>query len=173
MAEVDCTELLYIITKEVQKKDAAIDNYATEIANHVHKMETLNNDIQNKEKRIDELEDLVAALEQKNSAILLELKESQRGQTEFTKVSQIVNIERENHALKKEILILNARIEKLMSQKHVDEDNNKDKEYYEKKIKGITYFVSDDIIYENVDGEVGKPLGKITKVDGRAKAVWD
>ena len=185
-----------------------------------------------------------------------ELKEAKRDQHEFSKVSQVIRLEKENYALRKEIEILNTRIDRLLRRQQgttptdldtndinnaqdppttstdldtndinnaqdppttstdldtkdindaqdppttstdldtkdindaqdpptpttstnhdLQEQNNDDKQelsVYERKIKGVMYYISDTpdmFVYDILDdGDVGPLKGKCRKVDGK------
>lgn len=197
---VDCIELLQVITHELQNKEKTIHDSNDKITYLQNQVDVLNNTLREKDSHIAELLSRIDDMTSKTNKLVDELKEAKRGQTEFTKVSQIVSMERENNALKSEIAVLKTRINRLSSDtvtKNVsqmsesmenvisdtahptkkeleDETDNASEEFYEKKIKGITYFISNDVIYENLNGEeVGKRLGVLTKVEGRTKVMWD
>jgi len=106
---------------------------------------------------------------------------------EFAKVSHVVSLEKENAKLKLELskfknsskdkaeaAIQVEPIDELSSSKIMDEANKEKEEkqteeeedFYEKKIKGATYYISSltQKIYEKTeDGEVGKHVGLLQK----------
>jgi hypothetical protein len=58
-----------------------------------------------------------------------------------------------------------------------EEDDNNNIDVYEKKIKGIVYYISSDdtmkIYKKNVDGTIGIPLGFLEKYGEKRKVKWD
>lgn len=134
----------------------------------------------------------ILELERENGRIIEENKS-------FMKVSQIVAYEKENAKLRKEIEALNEKLNNVYVDKpviepkveapSVDETEVEKKKVeeaeeepelslYEKKIKGVVYYVSDDVhmrIYTRLpDGEVGDEVGKYEKDEetGKSKAVF-
>lgn len=123
----------------------------------------------------------------------------------FRKVSQIIAFENENARLKKELEVLKKRNENMslvggrvsqpaISLEHLDLDilhNNLDKhnskepepaseetadlDVFEKKIKGVTYYVSNDDekrVFEKLDdGSIGNEIGKLQMAGSKYKLV--
>lgn len=116
----------------------------------------------------DKLNTICSEQKEEVSRLQRVIEQLHNDQKESTKVSHIVSLEKENMRLKEDVQQLTARIEKLLAKKKPTDT------YQEKKIKGISYYVSDDqIVYENNDGVVGTRVGQIVKEDGRSKVVWD
>ena len=97
---------------------------------------------------------------------------------DFTRVSHVVAMEKENNKLRTELTALKAQIAKLTTNtvdevKDGDNHNNNEVEgeesldVFEKKIKGIVYYVSskeDCTIYtKNDDGTLGEAVGYLEK----------
>lgn len=114
--------------------------------------------------RIRELEAQVSKLSDENAS--------------FRKVSRIVYFENENARLRERIEHLEAQLEAQPVTKHgCDIGVGPDEviEVYEKKIKGVLYYVSstDGIVYTRLgDGSVGEDVGVLAKsADGRTRLV--
>ena len=120
----------------------------------------------------------------------IEMLEDERRQ--FTKVSHIIALEKENTKLRIEIEKLKtkpAETKQIVQHEVVDsvpspisEEQNavveeeESIDVYEKVIKGNTYYVSnkeDKTIYEKLeDGSIGNKVGTIVKSNGRSKVEW-
>jgi hypothetical protein len=96
----------------------------------------------------------------------------------FRKVSRIVYFENENARLRERIEHLEAQLDSQPDAQHgCDIGVGPDEviEVYEKKIKGVLYYVSstDGIVYTRLgDGSVGEDVGVLAKsADGRTRLV--
>lgn len=141
-------------------------------------LETKERESKEFETTIEALKDTIKTLESKMASYEDEIRTLQTDHEEFTKVSQVVSLEKEVHKLKSENDILKDRIERLLKkppQQPVEEEQSFP--VYEKTIKGITYYISDnaDMIIFNIseDGSVGSRVGQLIKVEGKTKIQWD
>ena len=92
------------------------------------------------------------------------IRDMEQEKIEFSKVSHIISLERENARLKKEL-------EKLV------EDDDNEESFYERKIKHIAYYISandNSSIHEKLeDNTVGAKIGYLQTINGKTKAVWE
>lgn len=136
-------------------------------------------------------EDLQNELNNKNSLITkLEknIKDMEDDRKQFTKVSHVIAMEKENARLKSELETFKNKIipiqEATISEttSHNLELTNQEEEYtnqdevYEKKIKGKIYFVSKSdnmtVFEKNNDGTIGNEVGYLEKQGDKFKMVW-
>ncbi len=127
------------------------------------------------------------ALQQANEEIeklKLKISTMEQNYNEFAKVSHVVSLEKENAKLKSELkrlkesrskIDISTQVEdidkdRIVVQEQQEPDSHSevehDEEYYEKKIKGVIYYVgiaSQKIYKKNDDGEVGSQVGVIHK----------
>lgn len=182
------------LTEAIEKKDDTIRLYEQRIEISDEEKQWLTNTCDRQVKNIKDLENEISILRAQLSACKQEIQEAQKDQREFSKVSQVIQMEKENAKLKADIALLNERLSRKV-EKAVDEspkknDNastgeveatNTDKapsfSVYEKKIKGKNYYISNDdemIIYDVLeDGDVGPRLGQLIKKEDKTKIVWD
>jgi len=151
-------------------------------------------DLQVKDTTIENLQGQVALLTQQIEAL-------ENDKKEFTKVSHVIAMEKENAKLKLENSALQERIKLLKCsvemnnpcEEHtngadIEEEAKEDdetpeeeeEEVVEKKIKGVVYYVSVNpnsdnqftLYIKNEDGSVGANVGHIEKKDNKNKVTW-
>jgi hypothetical protein len=135
--------------------------------------------------------------------LITQIRHMEEDNKAFTKVSQVVRLEKENTRLVMEVERLKQRLSNALSKKSnsmqssesgdfedsvdrekfkTDEDTQStpdelNQNVYEKVIKGTIYYVTDDVdmvIYEKTEDEtVGKRLGQLKKENGKTKVSWD
>lgn len=131
--------------------------------------EELQNELNNKISLIMKLEKII--------------KDMEDDRKQFTKVSHVVAMEKENARLKSELETFKNKIiptqEATISEtiSHSLELTNQDQdEVYEKKIKGKVYFVSKSdnmtVFEKNNDGTIGNDVGYLEKQGEKFKMVW-
>lgn len=152
---------------------------------------------------LDELEELCQALSKSNAQMAIktsalenrniELEQSNREHSsritllqntiemleddrrQLTRVSSIVNLEKQNQSLKKEIEQLHEKINRLLAGQptkpgvETPPEQEPPSDLIEKTIQGTSYFVDDDgLVYaKNADGSAGKRIGKLSKICGK------
>jgi chromosome segregation ATPase len=173
------------IRSEKDILERTIVEYQTKDQENVNNIEVMNNEIQK---------------------LRMEIQHMQEDNKVFTKVSQVVCLEKENARLVMEVEQLKQRLSNALSKKsthssissnlsnpsspnhsvqssesgdiedRVDEDEL-NQNVYEKIIKGVVYYVTDDVdmvIYEKTQDEtIGKRLGQLKKENGKTKVSWD
>ena len=108
---------------------------------------------------------------------------------QLTRVSSIVNLEKQNQSLKKEIEQLHEKLNRILAgQSRSQQQSTSDPvpiehlpipeipvetDLFEKTIQGTSYFVDDDafVYTKNADGTPGKKIGKLSKVAGKLSVV--
>lgn len=130
--------------------------------------------LENENRSLKHLEPKIADLAAENQTMHAELarlkqlvSSLEEEKLAFTKVSHIINLERENTRLKTEIEALRTK----KTQPLVEEVPK----MKEKKIKGVCYLLSDkdELFEKNEDGSAGKMAGRLEKIaDGKQKVVW-
>lgn len=170
----EAINLCRLLTEAVEEKDRIYEETIACLTQAKEGVAALKAQCEGLEGRIQTLKYEKRTLEDKLEACRVELMDALADQREFTKVSQVVMLERENAKLHEDVELLNARLEKLLKKGPSGEGPQG---VCEKKIKGTTYYVSEDdemIIYKVMEnGTLGPKLGRLEKQDGRTKAVWD
>jgi chromosome segregation ATPase len=123
------------------------------------------------------------------------IKQLEQEKIDFTKVSHVVAIEKENAKLRQEIDVLKKRFQEYETKKGEEvvvpvtenENENADEgeeeeeemeiEVQEKKIKGVVYFVDSKdgktVYKRNEDGTVGDVVGMLEKHGTKTKIIWN
>jgi chromosome segregation ATPase len=101
---------------------------------------------------------------------------------QLTKVSSIINMEKQNQALKAELDALNDKLNKLVTATapapeaaaEAAPQEERQPTVVERTIKGIVYYIRDDEVYtKNEDGTMGDLVGKLVKIENnKTKVVW-
>ena len=175
------------ISKEIESYQEEIKMYKGVIIDMQNKYDTVVSDNESKTGDIQRLNDQVLSLTKDISRL-------QEDNAAFSKVSHIIAMEKENAKLRAEIEFLNKRImnKSLKAAINVIEEVRNDSQqelikevpiqeeeetFYEKKIKGIVYYISEktSLIYKkNDDEEVGDKVGRLEKTtDKKTKIIWD
>ncbi len=104
----------------------------------------------------------------------LQLVSLETDRKEFFKVSHVVSLEKENAKLQSQVQSLQQQLAAKIEQK--PEIEQEDDQYYEKTIKGVTYYVhtiSKKIYEKTEDDSVGEELGILeTSTTGKSKVKW-
>ena len=188
------------ISKEIESYQEEIKMYKGVIIDMQNKYDTVVSDNESKTGDIIRLNGQISSLTKE----ILRLQEDNAA---FSKVSHIIAMEKENAKLRAEVDFLNKRIrqrsvkEEPKATINVIEEVRKDSQdatfkdvikdvikevpiqeeeeetFYEKKIKGVTYYISEitSLIYKkNDDEEVGDKVGRLEKTaENKNKVIWD
>jgi uncharacterized coiled-coil protein SlyX len=145
------------------------------INQHECTINDLTGQLSEKQLVIDKSIDTIKTLE-------LKLQQLEDEKTAFSRVSQIIAMEKENARLRSELEQMSLRLKTNStitppSTSISNEEPAVNQDLYEKKIKGTVYKVShvDNVIYaQDNDGNVGQRVGVLTKTqDGKTKVSWD
>lgn len=182
------THLLFQWLKEsIDEKDEKIKIYEQRIDISNEEKQWLTKTCDKQIQTIKELEKEVSILRKQLASSQQEVIEATKDQQEFTKVSQLIHLEKENAKLRADIALLNDRISRKGEKPHSRPQSPiaaatpvpvpDDVSVYEKTIKGKTYYITDDdhmLIYDILeDGVMGPKLGQLVKQDNKTKVVWD
>lgn len=191
--------LVQIITRIIDEKDAQIIALSKQVEDKNETIGSLNQQFQEQATEIDDLKKDNESFKEQIDYYKEQLKEATRDQREFTKVSQVVQLEKDNAKLKADVTMLEERIKRLLNKqqtviesKHIEQEvaepepdiesdleNPPGPQVYEKKIKGVSYYISDDddmIIYKKEDdGSIGPALGKLERhaETQKLKIIWN